>query len=206
MGATATNKNISHGTIIMMTLASMMMTRRLSPLTLATSGGVCSRVRTFGSLISTLQDVAIATTWHPSGDGNVTNPSVCMWSTDKIFTSAGRLAVMLEGVVRIGAVNCQEEWMVCRQQGITGYPSLKLYTMQHGTVKFQGRKEQDDILAFLVSFLPDRMVRSRSSLLHTRDCPCRWTCGRVTSTSGHPRARSGRSPGWWSSATTPARA
>ena len=70
MGATATNKNISRGTIIMMTLASMMMTKRLSPSTQATSGGVCSRVRTSGSLISTLQDVAIATTWRPSGDGN----------------------------------------------------------------------------------------------------------------------------------------
>ena len=203
MGATATNKNISHGTIIMMTLASMMMTKRLSPSTQATSGGVCSRVRTSGSLISTLQDVAIATTWRPSGDGN---KSLSLHVEYKILTSDGRLAVMLEGVVRIGAVNCQEEWMVCRQQGITGYPSLKLYTMQHGTVKFQGRKEQEDILAFLVSFLPDRMVRSHSSLLHTRDCPCRWTCGRVTSTSGRPRARSGRSPGWWSSATTPARA
>ena len=201
MGATATNKNISRGTIIMMTLASMMMTRRLSPSTQATSGGVCSRVRTSGSLISTLQDVAIATTWRPSGDGN---KSLSLHVEYKILTSDGRLAVMLEGVVRIGAVNCQEEWMVCRQQGITGYPSLKLYTMQHGTVKFQGRKEQEDILAFLVSFLPDRMVRSRHSLLHTRDCPCRWTCGRVTSTSGRPRARSGRSPGWWSSATTPA--
>ena len=75
MGATATNKNISRGTIIMMTLASMMMTRRLSPSTQATSGGVCSRVRTFGSLISTLQDVAIATTWRPSGDGNT---SLCL--------------------------------------------------------------------------------------------------------------------------------
>ena len=203
MGATATNKNISRGTITMMTLASMMMTRRLSPSTQATSGGVSSKVLTFGSSISTLQDVVIVTTWRPSGDGN---KSLSLHVEYKIFTSDGRLAVMLEGVVRIGAVNCQEEWMVCRQQGITGYPSLKLFTMQHGTVKFQGRKEQEDILAFLVSFLPDRMVRSRSSLLHTRDCPCRWTCGRVTSTSGRPRPRSGRSPGWWSSATTPARA
>ena len=65
---------------------------------------------------------------------------------------------MLEGVVRIGAVNCQEEFMLCRQQGITGYPTLNLYTLQQGTVKFQGRKEEENILNFLVSFLPDRMV------------------------------------------------
>ncbi|KAK2560566.1 DnaJ-like protein subfamily C member 10 [Acropora cervicornis] len=33
----------------------------------------------------------------------------------------------LEGVLRIGAVNCQEEWNLCRQQGIQSYPSLVLY-------------------------------------------------------------------------------
>ena len=66
--------------------------------------------------------------------------------------------MLLEGVVRIGAVNCQEEFVLCRQQGITGYPSLKLYTLQQGTVKFQGRKEEEEIIQFLVSFLPDRMV------------------------------------------------
>ena len=69
-----------------------------------------------------------------------------------------RLAVLLEGVVRVGAVNCQEEFMLCRGQGISGYPSLNLYTMQHGTTKFRGRKEEEEILQFLVSFLPDRMV------------------------------------------------
>ena len=30
--------------------------------------------------------------------------------------------------------------------------------MQHGTTKFRGRKEEEEILQFLVSFLPDRMV------------------------------------------------
>ena len=65
---------------------------------------------------------------------------------------------MLEGVVRVGAVNCQEEFMLCRGQGISGYPSLNLYTNQQGTVKFRGRKEEEEILQFLVSFLPDRMV------------------------------------------------
>jgi len=69
-----------------------------------------------------------------------------------------RLAVQLGGVVRVGAVNCQEEFMLCRQQGITGYPTLNLYTWDRGTVKFQGRKEEEEIMAFLVSFLPDKMV------------------------------------------------
>ena len=69
-----------------------------------------------------------------------------------------RLAVQLAGVVRVGAVNCQEEFTLCRQQGITGYPTLNLYTWSQGTVKFQGRKEEEEIMNFLVSFLPDKMV------------------------------------------------
>ena len=69
-----------------------------------------------------------------------------------------RLAVQLAGVVRVGAVNCQEEFILCRQQGITGYPTLNLYTWDKGTIKFQGRKEEEEITDFLVSFLPDKMV------------------------------------------------
>ena len=37
------------------------------------------------------------------------------------------MARELEGVIRIGAVNCQDEWMLCRSQGIRSYPSLLMY-------------------------------------------------------------------------------
>jgi hypothetical protein len=40
-------------------------------------------------------------------------------------------------VIRIGAVNCQEEFMLCRRQGIMGYPTLNLYTVGEGTKEFQ---------------------------------------------------------------------
>ncbi|KAI8496605.1 DnaJ sub C member 10 [Branchiostoma belcheri] len=33
----------------------------------------------------------------------------------------------LVNVIRIGAVNCQEDWVLCRHQGINRYPSLILY-------------------------------------------------------------------------------
>jgi len=29
--------------------------------------------------------------------------------------------------MRIGAVNCQDEWMMCNEQGIQAYPSLRIY-------------------------------------------------------------------------------
>ena len=38
------------------------------------------------------------------------------------------VAKELEGVIRFGAVNCQEEWNLCRQQGIQSYPSLVFYS------------------------------------------------------------------------------
>ena len=33
----------------------------------------------------------------------------------------------LNGVIRMGAVNCHDDWMLCRMQGINGYPSLRIY-------------------------------------------------------------------------------
>ena len=33
----------------------------------------------------------------------------------------------LVGVIRIGAVNCEDDWHLCRQKGINSYPTLILY-------------------------------------------------------------------------------
>jgi len=68
------------------------------------------------------------------------------------------LARQLEGVVRIGAVNCQDDFMLCRNQGITGYPSLKLYTYDQGTKKFHGAKEEEKLISFILQHLPDKVV------------------------------------------------
>ena len=38
-----------------------------------------------------------------------------------------KVAQELDGVIRIGAVNCEDDWMLCRQQGIRSYPSLVFY-------------------------------------------------------------------------------
>lgn len=69
-----------------------------------------------------------------------------------------KVAKKLQGIVRIGAINCHDEFMLCRQQGITGYPTLNMYTVGEGTKKFQGRKLEEDIITFVVSLLPDRVV------------------------------------------------
>lgn len=33
----------------------------------------------------------------------------------------------MDGVIRIGAVNCAEDPMLCRSQQVTAYPTLLLY-------------------------------------------------------------------------------
>jgi len=69
-----------------------------------------------------------------------------------------KLAKEVAGSVRVGAVNCQEESWLCRQQGITGYPKLLLYTMGEGTQVYRGHQEYDDLLTFLASRLHERIV------------------------------------------------
>lgn len=37
------------------------------------------------------------------------------------------MAQELQGVIRVGAINCEDDWSLCRMQGINSYPSLVLY-------------------------------------------------------------------------------
>lgn len=37
------------------------------------------------------------------------------------------LATYLQDVIKIGAVNCEDDWTLCREEGIHSYPSLVLY-------------------------------------------------------------------------------
>jgi DnaJ homolog subfamily C member 10 len=37
------------------------------------------------------------------------------------------LAKQLDGVVRIGAVNCMDDWMLCNEQQIPAFPTLIAY-------------------------------------------------------------------------------
>lgn len=37
------------------------------------------------------------------------------------------VAKELEGVIRVGAVNCEDDWQLCHQIGIRSYPTLLHY-------------------------------------------------------------------------------
>ncbi|CAG2112303.1 unnamed protein product, partial [Medioppia subpectinata] len=61
-----------------------------------------------------------------------------------------RLAKQLDSVIRIGAVNCEEDWVLCRQQNVRSYPSLIFYPDHE---KYDGKRETEA----MVEYVLDRM-------------------------------------------------
>lgn len=47
----------------------------------------------------------------------------------------------LSGVIRIGAVNCEDDWLLCRRKAVHSYPTLILYpeVPAHSSLHIAGR-------------------------------------------------------------------
>lgn len=74
-----------------------------------------------------------------------------------------QLARSFEGVIRIGAVNCEEDWQLCRQEGIHSFPSLIFYPERE---KYTGSRDLEDLNDFVLRRLPDLDVEiSETGLL-----------------------------------------
>lgn len=86
----------------------------------------------------------------------------------------------------MGAVNCEDDWSLCRQLGIQSYPTLLFYpkNSQHG-IRFTSRKSYDEISEFIMSRLDvnlERLSKSRFDRLmkDSRSRDKSWlifTCG-----------------------------
>ncbi|VDN01468.1 unnamed protein product [Thelazia callipaeda] len=61
-----------------------------------------------------------------------------------------KFAQEMEGVIRIGAVNCAEDPMLCRSQGVMSYPSLIVYPHRRS---FKGEREVDLLISFAMDFI-----------------------------------------------------
>lgn len=59
------------------------------------------------------------------------------------------LAKQLEGVVRIGAVNCMDDWILCNEQQIHAFPSLVIYPQR---AHFNSERTLDTLLKYALSF------------------------------------------------------
>ncbi|CAM1305631.1 DNAJC10 (predicted) [Pycnogonum litorale] len=67
-----------------------------------------------------------------------------------------KVARELEGVVRIGAVNCGEDWGLCQQENIHSYPYLMLYPQR---VKYPGERTVADLVYYIMKSVPNKVVK-----------------------------------------------
>ena len=56
----------------------------------------------------------------------------------------------LNGVVRMGAVNCQDDWSLCNWQGVRGYPSLRVYPAGED---YNGEHEKEALINHVLNYL-----------------------------------------------------
>ncbi|VIO96670.1 Uncharacterized protein BM_BM6629 [Brugia malayi] len=61
-----------------------------------------------------------------------------------------KFAQEMEDVLRIGAVNCAEDPMLCHSEGVTGYPSLVIYPHRHF---FHGQRQLNQIVTFAMKYV-----------------------------------------------------
>ncbi|XP_014218368.1 dnaJ homolog subfamily C member 10-like [Copidosoma floridanum] len=62
-----------------------------------------------------------------------------------------KVAKDLEGVIRVGAVNCEDDWNLCHQVGIQSYPSLLHYAPNSKNgVKYRGERSYEAIMRFVL--------------------------------------------------------
>uniref|UniRef100_A0A3Q2QK14 DnaJ homolog subfamily C member 10 n=1 Tax=Fundulus heteroclitus TaxID=8078 RepID=A0A3Q2QK14_FUNHE len=59
----------------------------------------------------------------------------------------------MDGVIRIGAVNCGDNHHLCRRKGINSYPSLYIYRAGQRPEKFTGERNKDNLVRFSMQFI-----------------------------------------------------
>eukprot|EP00064_Thunnus_orientalis_P004107 superscaffoldBa00000362_g4118 len=59
----------------------------------------------------------------------------------------------MDGVIRIGAVNCGDNNHLCRRKGINSYPSLFIYRAGQKSERFNGERSKDNLVRFSMQFI-----------------------------------------------------
>ncbi|XP_013919987.1 PREDICTED: dnaJ homolog subfamily C member 10 [Thamnophis sirtalis] len=59
----------------------------------------------------------------------------------------------MDGLIRIGAVNCGDNRMLCRSKGINSYPSLYVFKSGMNPVKFYGDRSQESLTNFAMQYV-----------------------------------------------------
>ncbi|XP_048341465.1 dnaJ homolog subfamily C member 10 [Sphaerodactylus townsendi] len=59
----------------------------------------------------------------------------------------------MDGLIRIGAVNCGDNRMLCRQKGINSYPSLYVFKTGMNPAKYFGDRSKESLMSFAMQFV-----------------------------------------------------
>ncbi|KAG8124850.1 hypothetical protein E2320_020123 [Naja naja] len=59
----------------------------------------------------------------------------------------------MDGLIRIGAVNCGDNRMLCRSKGINSYPSLYVFKSGMNPVKFYGDRSKESLTNFAMQYV-----------------------------------------------------
>uniref|UniRef100_J3SC38 DnaJ homolog subfamily C member 10 n=1 Tax=Crotalus adamanteus TaxID=8729 RepID=J3SC38_CROAD len=59
----------------------------------------------------------------------------------------------MDGLIRIGAVNCGDNRMLCRSKGINSYPSLYVFKTGMNPVKFYGDRSKESLTNFAMQYV-----------------------------------------------------
>lgn len=59
----------------------------------------------------------------------------------------------MDGLIRIGAVNCRDERMLCRSRGINSYPSLYIFQAGLNPVKYFGDRSMEPLVNFAMKYV-----------------------------------------------------
>ncbi|KAG8559427.1 hypothetical protein GDO81_017335 [Engystomops pustulosus] len=59
----------------------------------------------------------------------------------------------MDGLIRIGAVNCRDERMLCRSRGINSYPSLYIFKAGMNPVKYFGDRSHENLVHFAMKYV-----------------------------------------------------
>ncbi|CAB4069323.1 DNAJC10 [Lepeophtheirus salmonis] len=115
----------------------------------------------------------------------------------KLLQLGDVLSKKLDGVIRIGAVNCQDSPMLCNSEGIRGFPTLKFYDAHGENQKYYDNAlQEDDIMDFVLESLPYNVFRLQSSdfekKVHRRPKEQPWVIILCKSSSDCPLERPDR--------------
>nr|XP_033802076.1 dnaJ homolog subfamily C member 10 [Geotrypetes seraphini]XP_033802077.1 dnaJ homolog subfamily C member 10 [Geotrypetes seraphini]XP_033802079.1 dnaJ homolog subfamily C member 10 [Geotrypetes seraphini] len=64
-----------------------------------------------------------------------------------------KFAKEMDGLIRIGAVNCGDDIMLCRSKGINSYPSLYIFKAGMNPIKYFGDRSKESLIDFIMQYV-----------------------------------------------------